>query len=450
MEACLPRFAYASSPLLQSTLMTATNTPPATPLDPGLDAEHARDFSDSTERLGRGGVDIEAVVSAIQRFEVALPSWAFATGGTRFGRFPGPGEPRTLREKMEDAALVHRLTGAAPRISLHIPWDDTSELDAVRADAKRFGLGFDAVNSNTFQDQPGQPLSYKLGAFSNPSAAVRRQAIEHHLRVIEIGKALGSRAITVWLADGSNYPGQISLRSSFERVRECLREVYAAMPSDWRLFTEHKPYEPAFYATVVQDWGSSLLLAQSLGERAQCLVDLGHHLPNTNIELVVARLLGAGKLGGFHFNDSKYGDDDLTAGSIKPYALFLIFHELVLAERERLSGFDPSYMIDQSHNLKDPIEALLQTVDQLQQAYAKACLVSHATLAEHQSSGDVIMAERTLKRAYETDVRPLVAEARRRRGGALDPVSAFRDSGYRAQKAAERPATSTSPAPTHL
>jgi L-rhamnose isomerase/sugar isomerase len=421
-------------------------------LQPGssVDRDHERDFSDLAARLERDGLAAEDVVAAVQRFEVALPSWAFATGGTRFGRFPGVGEPRTLREKMEDAALVHQLTAAAPRISLHIPWDAADDVRAVRADAQRLGIGFDAVNSNTFQDQAGQSLSYKLGSFSNPDAAVRRQAIEHHLHVIEIGKALGADAITVWLADGSNYPGQMSLRGSFDRVRDCLQEVYAAMPGNWRLFTEHKPFEPAFYATVVQDWGSSLVLAQSLGERAQCLVDLGHHLPNTNIELIVARLIGVGKLGGFHFNDSKYGDDDLTAGSIKPYGLFLIFHELVLAERERLPRFAPSYMIDQSHNLKDPIEALLQTIDQLQQAYAKACLVRHDVLATHQNSGDVIMAERTLKQAYETDVRPLVAEARRRRGGATDPVAAFRASGYRARKADARPAPARAATPTHL
>jgi len=422
----------------------------ATEIDPAAERDHARDFGELADRLARAGLDAEAVLAAVQRFEVALPSWAFATGGTRFGRFAGEGEPRTLREKMEDAALVHRLTGSTPRISLHIPWDETRDIDEVLNDARRLGIGFDAMNSNTFQDQPGQEVSYKLGSFSNPDAAVRRQAVEHHLRVIEFGKKVGSRALTVWLADGSNYPGQMSLRKSFERVRECLQEVYAALPDGWRLFTEHKPYEPAFYATVVQDWGSSLLLAQSLGERAQCLVDLGHHLPNANIELVVARLLGIGRLGGFHFNDSKYGDDDLTAGSIKPYVLFLIFHELVLAERERLPGFDPAYMIDQSHNLKDPIESLLQTVDQLQQAYAKACLVSHDELASYQESGDVLMAERTLKRAYETDVRPLVAEARRRRGGALDPIAAFRASGYRARKAAERPAPAPTAARTHL
>jgi len=409
-------------------------------LSPGADAlrNHERDYDALAERLARRGRRAETVVEAVGRFAVAVPSWALGTGGTRFGRFPGPGEPRTLAEKLADAAVVHRLTGAAPRVSLHIPWDEPDDVPALRAFAAEIGLGFDTVNSNTFQDQPGQRLSYKLGSFSHVDPAVRRQAVEHHLHVIEVGQALGAEAITVWLADGSNYPGQMSLRKSFERVLDGLRDVYAALPAGWRLFTEHKPYEPAFYATVVQDWGSSLLLAQALGERAQCLVDLGHHLPNTNIELVVARLLGAGKLGGFHFNDSKYGDDDLTAGSIKPYGLFLIFHELVLAERERLAGFRPAYMIDQSHNIKDPIEDLLQTVDQLQLAYAKAQLVDHAALAAHQESGDVLLAERALKDAFETDARPLVAEARRRAGAALDPVLAFRASGYRARVTAER------------
>ena len=401
---------------------------------------HEDDLAALSDRLARRGegLQLDECVAAVRRFEVALPSWAFTTGGTRFGRFPGAGEPRTIAEKLEDASIVHQLTGATPRVSLHIPWDEPNDAAALREQAALLGLAFDAVNSNTFQDQPGQPLSYKLGSFSHPDPTVRRQAVEHHQHVIEIGQALGSDAITIWLADGSNYPGQMSLRGSFDRVLDCLREVYASLPSTWRLFTEHKPYEPAFYATVVQDWGSSLLLAQSLGDRAQCLVDLGHHLPNTNIELVVARLLGAGKLGGFHFNDSKYGDDDLTAGSIKPYGLFLVFHELVLAEREKLAGFRPAYMIDQSHNIKDPIEAMLQTVDQLQLAYAKALLVDRRALAEYQDSGDVLMAERTLKDAFESDARPLVADARRRAGGALDPIAAFRASGYRARKASER------------
>ena len=399
---------------------------------------HERDLGALGERLERRGVTIEHEIETVRRFAVAVPSWALATGGTRFGRFPGPGEPRSLLEKLEDAAVVNRLTGAAPRVSLHIPWDVPDDPAVARQAAAELGIGFDAVNSNTFQDQPAQALSYKLGSFSHTDPAVRRQAVEHNLFAIDIGKQLGSNAITIWLADGSNYPGQMSLRKSFDRILGCMQEVYAALPNGWRLFTEHKPYEPAFYATVVQDWGSSYLLASALGDQAQCLVDLGHHLPNTNVELVVARLLGVGKLGGFHFNDSKYGDDDLTAGSIKPYGLFLIFHELVQAERERLPRFAPCYMIDQSHNIKDPLEALLQTVDQLQLAYTKARLVDHVALEGFQESGDPLMAERTLKEAYETDVRPLVAEARRRNGGALDPVIAFRNSGYRERKAAER------------
>lgn len=399
---------------------------------------HTHAFAQSADALDREGVPVDALVTAIGAFSVAIPTWALSAGGTRFGRFPVGGEPRDIVEKLHDAAVVKRLTASANRVSLHIPWDEPTDAAALRALGAELGLAFDAVNSNTFQDQPGQRSSYRLGSFSNPDAATRRQAVEHHLHVIDIGKSLGADAITVWLADGSSYPGQMSLRTSFERVLACLREVYAALPDGWRLFTEHKPYEPAFYATVVQDWGSSLLLAQQLGERAQCLVDLGHHLPNTNIELVVARLLGCGKLGGFHFNDSKYGDDDLTAGSIKPYGLFLVFHELVQAERESLPGFHPAYMIDQSHMLKDPIEALLQTVDQLQIAYAKALLVDQAALEAHQESGDVLMAENTLKRAFETDVRPIVAEARRRRGGATDPVAEFRLSGYRRQVTAAR------------
>ena len=422
--------------------MKTGNTPVTGFLQPpiieGALGDHQRDLAGLAERLDRRGLFAERAVEAVRRFEVAIPSWAFGSGGTRFGRFPLAGEPRTLVEKMEDASVVHRLTGGTPRVSLHIPWDEPDDCTALRQLASELGLGFDAMNSNTFQDQPGQSLSYKLGSFSHTDPAVRRQAIDHHLHVIEVGKALGAEAITVWLADGSSYPGQMSLRKSFDRVLESLRDVYAALPPNWRLFTEHKPYEPAFYATVVQDWGSSLLLAQSLGARAQCLVDLGHHLPNTNVELVVARLLGAGKLGGFHFNDSKYGDDDLTAGSIKPYGLFLVFHELVQAERERLTGFSPAYMIDQSHNIKDPLEDLLQTVDQLQLAYAKAQLVDHDALEVYQNTGDVVMAERVLKDAFETDARPLVAEARLRNGAALDPVASFRASGYRARKAAER------------
>jgi L-rhamnose isomerase/sugar isomerase len=401
--------------------------------------DHEQDLETLAGQLHRRGLDAEAILTQVGAFEVAVPSWALGAGGTRFGRFPVSGEPRDIYEKMEDVAVIHRLTGATPRVSLHIPWDEPEDPAALRSHAEALGLGFDAVNSNTFQDQPGRPLSYKFGSLAHPDAAVREQAVAHHLHVIEVGQALGSEALTIWLADGSNYPGQMHLRRSFERTLDGLRQIYDHLPSGWRLFTEHKPYEPAFYATVVQDWGSSLMLAQALGERAFCLVDLGHHLPNTNIELVVARLITAGKLGGFHFNDAKYGDDDLTAGSIKPYQLFLVFNELVDAARdERVDGFAPAYMIDQSHNVKDPIEALLQTVDNLQRAYAQALLVDRSALEAAQNACDVLMAEQALTSAFRTDGGPLVAEARRRRGAALDPVAAFRETGYRRAKAKER------------
>ncbi|MGD8727442.1 MAG: TIM barrel protein [Gemmatimonadales bacterium] len=394
-------------------------------------AAHRRSAEFLAARLADRKIDFDQIVEQVGAFEVAIPSWALGTGGTRFGRFPGPGEPRDIYEKLEDISVISRLTGAAPRVSLHIPWDEPDDPQALVDRAAELGLGFDAMNSNTFQDQPEQALSYKFGSLGHTDAAVREQAIEHNLHVIEVGRRLGSRAITIWLADGSNYPGQMHLRHSFERVLDSLRIIYARLPEHWQMFTEHKPYEPAFYSTVVQDWGSSLMLAQALGDRALCLVDLGHHLPNTNVEMVVARLITAGKLGGFHFNDSKYGDDDLTSGSIRPYQLFLIFNELVDATLELGESFKPAYMIDQSHNVKDPIEALLQTVVALQNAYARALLVDRVQLSDCQQSNDVLMAERALTEAYETDVRPLTAEARLRSDGALDPVATFRSAEYR-------------------
>ena len=399
---------------------------------------HRRGLDGLGEQLARRGVEIGAVIERVGAFEVAVPSWALGTGATRFGRFPGEGEPRDVFEKLDDIAVIHCLTGATPRVSLHIPWDEPDDPPALRSHAASRGLGFDAVNSNTFQDQSGQALSYKFGSLAHANGAVRRQAIEHIRRVIDVGSSLGSSTIAIWLADGSNYPGQANLRNSFERVSDGLANVYEGMPADWTMLVEHKAYEPAFYATVVADWGSSLMLAQAIGERAMCLVDLGHHLPNTNIEQVVARLVTAGKLGGFHFNDSKYGDDDLTAGSINPYQLFLVFNELADAVGDGALDAHPAYMIDQSHNVKDPIEALLQTVSNLQKAYARALLVQRGVLAQYQHANDVLMAEETLKSAFETDVSALVAEARRCRGGAIDPVATFRNSGYRRAKAEER------------
>ncbi len=401
-------------------------------------ARHQRSFEFLAAQLADGGIDVESVLKALTAFEVAIPSWALGTGGTRFGRFPGQGEPRTVFEKIEDIAVIHQLTCSAPRVSLHIPWDEPEDHQALLDHALEMNLGFDAVNSNTFQDQANQAHSYKFGSLSHTDPAVRRQAIEHNLQVIELGQKLGSSAITIWLADGSNYPGQSHLRRSFERTRDSLQEIYQALPGTWQLFTEHKPYEPAFYSTVVQDWGSSLMLAQALGDRAACLVDLGHHLPNANIEQIVARLITAGKLGGFHFNDSKYGDDDLTTGSIHPYQLFLVFNELADASAQFGDAFMPAYMIDQSHNLKDPLEALLQSVMALQTSYARALLVDRKKLEGYQDANDVLMAEETLKTAYETDVRPLVAEMRLRAGGALQPLVAFRGSGYREAKTTAR------------
>ena len=392
---------------------------------------HEQDFNHLRGQLEDRGVDVDSVLKALSDFEVAVPSWALGTGGTRFGKFPVPGQPRNVFEKFDDIGLIQKLVTSTPSVSLHIPWDEPEDPQVLRDHAAALNLGFDAVNSNTFQDQAGQSVSYRFGSLCHTEKAVRQYAIDHVRHTIDVGKTLDSKAITVWLADGSNYPGQMHLRKSFQRTLEALQDIYEYLPPDWQLFTEHKPYEPAFYATVVQDWGSSLLLAQQLGDRAKCLVDLGHHLPNTNIELVVARLVDAGKLGGFHFNDSKYGDDDLTTGSIKPFQLFLVFNELVDAADDDGVDFNPSYMIDQSHNIKDPIEALIQTVEALQQSYAKALIVDRDELGGYQNANDVLMAEKTLQAAYETDVRPLVAELRRLKGGAFNPVHAFRESGYR-------------------
>jgi L-rhamnose isomerase/sugar isomerase len=401
-----------------------------------LDAAHAADFVALGEILARRDIDIEALVIAAGGLEVAVPSWGFSQGGTRFGRFPIAGEPRGIEEKLEDAAVVQQLARVTPRVSLHIPWDQPEDPKALRRHARQLGLGFDAMNSNTFQDQPDQKLSYKFGSLCHTDPAVRRQAIEHNLECLEIGRTLGSKALTVWLADGGSFPGQMHLRRSLDHVIDSLREVYGALPKGWRLFTEHKPFEPGFYSTVVQDWGTSWMIAQELGPQAACLVDLGHHLPNCNIEQVVARLIAVNRLGGFHFNDSKFADDDLSTGSLKPYQLFLIFNELVDAAqdpkvRRSRPKFDPAYMIDQSHNLKDPIEDLMQSAVEIHRAFAKALLVDRKALTRYQQENDVVMAERTLKAAFDIDVSPLLAEVRRRKGGAIDPIATYREAGYR-------------------
>ncbi|WP_353473953.1 L-rhamnose catabolism isomerase [Salipiger sp. H15] len=390
-------------------------------------------------QLARRGIDIDTIKRKVGSYGVAVPSWGVGTGGTRFARFPGGGEPRGIFDKLDDCGVIHQLTAATPTVSLHIPWDKEDPA-ALLEKAASLGLGFDAMNSNTFQDQPGQKLSYKYGSLSHTDPAVRAQAVEHNLECIEIGSKLGSKALTVWIGDGSNFPGQTDLTAQFERYLSSMQEIYKGLPGDWRLFSEHKMFEPAFYSTVVQDWGTNYLIAKELGERAFCLVDLGHHAPNTNIEMIVARLIQFGKLGGFHFNDSKYGDDDLDTGSIDPFRLFLVFNELVAAEGKE--GFAPAHMLDQSHNVTDPIESLMSSANEVRRAYAQALLVDRQALKGFQEENDALMGAATLKAAYRIDVEPILAMARLEAGAAIDPVATYRASAYRAKVASERPEVS--------
>ena len=397
---------------------------------------HRRKLAPWTDELA----STETIIEKLVQFQIAIPSWALGTGGTRFGRFPGGGEPRTLEEKIADVGLLHALNRGSGAISLHIPWDIPTDAGAIRQLAASYGLTFDAVNSNTFQDQQDQALSYKFGSLQHVDAGVRQQAIDHNIEVIRHGVELGSKSLTVWLSDGSCFPGQLNFRKAFNRTLDSLGEIYSALPSDWKVFVEYKCYEPNFYSTTVGDWGSSLLYASKLGDKAYTLVDLGHHLPNANIEQIVAILLNEKKLGGFHFNDSKYGDDDLTAGSIKPYQLFLIFNELVdgMDARGMNHANDLGWMIDASHNVKDPLEDLLQSVEAIQIAYAQALLVDRAALEEARESNDVVCCQELLQDASRTDVRPLVAEARLRAGAALNPLGLFRTLNLRDKLIQER------------
>ena len=411
-----------------------------------IEAENAKrikalqeDYEALGAQLSRRGFDIAALKARVAAYGVAVPSWGVGTGGTRFARFPGIGEPRHIFDKLDDCGVIHQLTQATPSVSLHIPWDKAPAADLL-GKAAEVGLTFDAMNSNTFQDQPGQAHSYKYGSLSHADAATRAQAVEHNLECIEIGAALGSKALTIWVGDGSNFPGQTNFTRQFERYLEAVKQVYAGLPEDWRLFTEHKMFEPAFYSTVVQDWGTNYLIAKELGDKAQCLVDLGHHAPNTNIEMIVARLIQFGKLGGFHFNDSKYGDDDLDTGSVDPYRLFLVFNELV--DAEGTPGFSPMHMLDQSHNVTDPIESLMVSATEVCRAYAQASLVDRPALMAAQEGNDALMASAALRAGFRTDVEPVLAMARYEAGGAIDPVATYRAAGYRAAVGAVRPAVS--------
>jgi L-rhamnose isomerase / sugar isomerase len=397
--------------------------------------QHQLIFDSTANILASQNIQVSAVIEKIQQLQVAIPSWALGTGGTRFGRFSIAGEPRSLEEKIEDVGLIRALTRTTSSISLHIPWDIPKDAGATKQLLAQHGLVIDSVNSNTFQDQAGQAHSYKFGSLCHTDAATRQQAIDHNVEVIKHGVALGCKVLTVWLADGSNFPGQQHFRSAYQRTVNSLQTIYNSMPADWTMLVEYKPYEPNFYSMVIPDWGTSKAMCDALGKQAKVLVDLGHHLPNTNIEQIVARLQHFKALGGFHFNGSMYGDDDLTTGSIKPYQLFLIFNELVDATQdESLPAQAIAYMIDASHNSKDPIEDLLGSLENISVAYAKALLVDRKALHATQQANDVVAAEQILQQAFLTDVRSIVAEARRQNGFAINPLQCFRDNNFRQQR----------------
>jgi L-rhamnose isomerase/sugar isomerase len=383
----------------------------------------------------------EEVLRRISSLHVETPSWAYGSSGTRFKVFPQPGAARTIWEKLADAGVAHRLTGVCPTVAIHVPWDRVDDWQALGAAAAEHGVAIGAVNPNLFQED-----DYRLGSLCHPDAAVRRRATAHVLECIGIARSVGSGTVSLWLADGTNYPGQDDLRGRRRRLLEALREVYAGLGQEIRLLVEYKLFEPGFYHTDLADWGTALSICTELGPQADVLVDTGHHALGTNVEHIVAQLLDCARLGGFHFNARKYADDDLIVGSINPYELFLIFNELVAAEDDG----DPAvaacarrvaYMIDQSHNIEPKLEAMVQSVVNVQVAHAKALLVDRDRLREAQAAGDVLGANRILVDAYETDVRPLLAGARRRSGLDEDPIQALRRSGYVEQMARERGAS---------
>ncbi|MDT0648006.1 TIM barrel protein [Zunongwangia sp. F260] len=389
-------------------------------------------------RFSKKGISIDKIIQKVADFQVAIPSWALGAGGTRFGRFSYGGEPASLEQKLDDIGVLQALTKSAGAVSLHIPWDIPDDVKAIKEVAQSHGIAFDAMNSNTFQDQPDAKETYKFGSLSNTDPAAREYAIQHNKDVIKIGKELGSKSLTVWLADGANFPGQNNFQRALNNTEDSLKSIYKVMPEDWKLFIEYKPYEPNFYSTVIQDWGTSFMLANACGERAYTLVDLGHHLPNTNIEQIVATLMLKGKLGGFHFNDSKYGDDDVTVGSIKPYALFLIFNELVYGMKNNPQNPGLSWMIDASHNTKDPLEDLLQSLEAILIAYIQALLVDQKALSIAQQEHDVVRCQEILQDAYRNDVRPILKAAREKSGAAVNPLQAYRELGVRKELIKER------------
>jgi len=398
-----------------------------------VDVEHSDAYCLLADELSQRGVNVENVRTRLLRQEVETPSWGYGNSGTRFQVFPQPGVPRTPFEKLDDAALVHKLTGICPAVAIHIPWDKVDDFSELQEHARHRSMRIGAINPNVFQEH-----AYKFGSITNEDATIRQSAVEHLLECVEIGTKVGSHVQSLWFADGTNYPGQGDFRRRKAWQEECLAIMYRAMPPDMRMLIEYKFYEPGFYHTDLADWGMAYATSLKLGDRAQVLVDLGHHAQGVNVEHIVAYLLAEQKLGGFHFNNRKYGDDDLMVGTINPMELFLIFNELV-AEEERLNASSQiAYMIDQSHNVEAKIPAMILSVLNVQQAYAKALLVNRKELACQQAAGDVIGAHRVLVDAFETDVRPLCASVREELGAAVDPLLAFRASGYAQRVADER------------
>ncbi|MDP8944394.1 MAG: L-rhamnose isomerase [Actinomycetota bacterium] len=396
-----------------------------------LESTAPRAYEVLAESLAAHGIEVDAVEERLHSQKIETPSWGYGDTGTRFAVFPQKGVPRDPFEKLADAAQVHGLTGVCPSVAIHIPWDRVDDYGALKEHAESLGLRIGAVNPNLFQEP-----DYKLGSVCHPDPGVRRTATDHLLECVEVAGETGSEVLSLWFADGTNYAGQDSFTDRRHRMVECLGEVYAAMPEGMRMLLEYKPYEPAFYHTDLADWGAALTVCRRLGERAEVLVDLGHHAKEVNIEYVVALLLDEGRLGGFHFNNRKYGDDDLIVGSVNPFELFLIYVELV--EAEDRAGTRIDYMIDQTHNIEPKIEAMILSVMNLQEAYAKALLVDRAALTAARHSGDVLGAHRLLLDAYATDVRPLCARVRKDLGAAPDPIAAFKESGYAEKVAQER------------
>jgi L-rhamnose isomerase/sugar isomerase len=378
----------------------------------------------------------DAIRSRLRRLAIETPSWAYGNSGTRFHVYPWPGAARDVRERIADAGLVHRLTGCCPTVALHIPWDRVDDWPGLAAHAESEGVRIGAINPNVFGDD-----AYRLGSLCNPDAAVRRRALDHCRECVEIAGQVGSTVLSLWLADGTNYPGQDSLRGRYARLTESLDELYAALPERMRLLVEYKFFEPGFFSTDLPDWGTAALICRRLGPQAQVLVDTGHHAQGTNVEQIVALLLAEGLLGGFHFNNRKYADDDLIVGAIDPFELFRIMREIALAETDPETGETAravEFMIDQSHNIEGKVDAMIQSVMNIQTAYAKALLVDEDAVAVAQAEGDVLGAHRLLLEAFETDVRPLLAEVRAEQGVEPDPVAAFRAQGHAARLAAER------------